>query len=312
MTSFKNRTPKVLVLMASFNPPPEIKNQVRSILSQKNVDLDLVISDDNSDFQYQKNLNYIRDNFPNVQIISRKKKSGSASQNFFSLFDLVNVSKYDYVSFSDQDDLWDKSKIYRATTILDANDAMGYSSSTLAIWPNGKKKILHQSPKITKCDFLFEGAGQGCSFVLKADFFIKVQEFCLKNKDLIKDFYYHDWLVYLLCRSWNMSWYFDKKTTMRYIQHSNNDTGARLGISAILKRFKLISSGWYKNQIILATNISIKAGVSSDTVHQIHDFLNNHQIILSRILSLNLFFKHGRRKFSDRAVLCVSCILGYI
>ena len=307
-----DRAPKVLVLMASYNPPFGINNQVESIYDQKGVEIKLIISDDNSSSKSVQNLNHVLGKFPDLQIIFRKKQSGSAGQNFFSLFRDVDISGYDYVSFSDQDDIWDKHKLCRATSILNTDGAFGYSASTLAVWSNGKKIILRQSSKITKTDYLFEGAGQGCTFVLKADFFRKVQQFCIKNENSIKDFYYHDWLVYLLCRVWGMKWYFDDLATMSYMQHDNNDTGARAGIGAILKRFKLISSGWYKYQIILATNIAILAGGSSDELFKFDHFMNNQQTIISRILNAKLFFKFGRRKLSDKVVLFVLCILGFI
>lgn len=308
----KNKRSKVLVLMASFNPSANIKDQVKSILNQENICVDLIISDDKSDVKPKENLAFVSKNFPMVRIIYQRNRSGSAGQNFLKLIREVDLSGYDYISFSDQDDVWKLNKLHRATTILRSSGAVGYSASTIALWPNGKKRTLHQSPKTTKADFLFEGAGQGCTFVLEANFFKKVQKFCLDNRSVTEGFDYHDWLIYILCRVWGMNWYFDKKTTMYYLQHDNNVAGAKLDLAGIFKRLKLISSGWYKNQIILATNISIAAGSSSDTVHKVHTLMNNDQTKVSRFFTAVLFFKHGRRKLSDRVVLYISRILGYI
>ena len=46
-----------------------------------------------------------------------------------------------------------------------------------------------------------------------------------------------------------MSWYIDNKSLIRYRNHECNVIGANLGIKAYLKRYSMIKSGWYKEQV---------------------------------------------------------------
>ena len=47
----------------------------------------------------------------NIFLWENQKKSKSATQKFFKLLTKVNFDKYDYISLSDQDDLWKKDKL---------------------------------------------------------------------------------------------------------------------------------------------------------------------------------------------------------
>jgi len=175
-----------------------------------------------------------------------------------------------------------------------------------------KKKTLHQSPNVTCADYLFEGAGQGCTFVLTADFFRKVQKFCIENEEVTKNFYYHDWLVYLLARCWGEKWFFDDRARMNYRQHSDNDTGARSGYSSFLRRINLISNGWYKNQIEVAIELSKKCGNNNDSIARVESFMNSKKTLSQRLSFAFFIGKFGRRKFTDRIVLAFSVLVGWI
>ena len=303
---------KVLVLLASYNGEKFIEGQVQSVLIQKDVFVNVIISDDSST---EKTVSVIRGRWGDdgrVGILERRYGSGSAGQNFMGMFRDAVFSDYNYIAFSDQDDIWNNTKLERAILSLKDSSASGYSSSVNAFWPDGKEKILHQSPNVTCADYLFEGAGQGCTFVLTADFFRKVQKFCIENEEVTRNFYYHDWLVYLLSRCWGEKWFFDDQPRMNYRQHGDNDTGARSGYASFKTRIGLIANGWYRQQIGVAIELSKKCGNNSVGVATVENFINNKKTLRQR-LSFALFLgRFGRRKFTDRIVLAFSALVGWI
>ena len=48
------------------------------------------------------------------------------------------ILNYDYIALSDQDDVWDNDKLYRAISSLDKFKCDAYSSSVNAFWPSGE------------------------------------------------------------------------------------------------------------------------------------------------------------------------------
>ena len=304
--------PKVLILLAMYNGEPWINEQIESILKQQDVTISIIVSDDNSTDDSKSIVSRIMKSNNNVSMITRLNSSGSSGQNFFYLIRKCNIDNYDYIAFSDQDDIWLENKLCTGIELLENNNACGYSSSTMAFWKSGKEKLITQSDKIRDLDFLFEGAGQGCTFILKRDFFSHVQKFCNDNKSITEKFFYHDWLVYILARSKENRWFFDSKSYIRYRQHESNDTGARGTATAVIRRLNLISNGWYKSQIKVALEIS---KLTSKTNANLEDFekIFNSKISFSRRLKLVSFFIiKGRRKIIDRLILVISSFLGWV
>jgi rhamnosyltransferase len=300
--------PKCLVIMASCNGEKWIKDQIVSIFKQENVSIKLLISDDLSKDLTLKIINDLKKSNYDIDIVQRSLASGSAGQNFMSIFRMLNFKHYDFIAYSDQDDVWLPFKLSRAIEKIYESNSSGYSSSVNAFWSDRKSTVLSQSPNLRQYDFLFEGAGQGCTFVLTSKFFSKFQEFCILNQNLSNKFYYHDWLTYLYCRSKNEKWFFDDVPTLNYRQHVNNDTGARSGLNAILNRWRLISSGWYKKQIIIAYNLVTKTGYQSPKLSEFEAILDSRNTIKNKMRYISFVWKHGRRKAMDRLVL-VTAIL---
>ena len=313
MTNMQEKyLPSVLVLLASYEGELWIGEQLDSIACQEGVVVHIVISDDCSDDSTLDVIEQKRLEGKSLNVISRTFKSGSEGQNFLDLFRNVDLTNYEYVAFSDQDDVWYPEKLACGIGKFADDFESGYSSSVNACWPNGKNKILTQSNLLRSADFLFEGAGQGCTFILGHKLVTRVQVFCTANRELVANFYYHDWLVYLLTRSWGLAWIFDDRSFMDYRQHGFNDTGARGSLGAVSARLKLISEGWYKEQINIAVNIWRCTGNRSLLIKNFSlVFLSKNSI--GRKIKLFIFIvKYGRRKSIDRVVMAMSALLGWI
>ena len=300
-----------MVLLTSFNGSEWIKEQINSILNQKGVDLSILISDDCSSDNTISIIESICNKDQRVSLIKKDYPSGSAAKNFYYLFRTAKLDAYDFVAYSDQDDIWHPNKMYKAINKIKNNLVFGYSCSSISFWPNGSKKLLKQSNKITKSDFLFESAGQGCTYVLPIKSFKKIQDFCKKNSDLDLLFH-HDWLSYLLVRSWQESWYFDKRSWINYRQHNSNEIGSRGSIVSINKRLKLIKNGWYKRQILLSLDIYLSQDSENKTINYFNHIFKNTAGLKRKFLLTIFFIRNGRRKFFENTVLIASVIRGWI
>jgi rhamnosyltransferase len=304
--------PRVLVLLATYEGEKWLVQQIESILIQECVEVILHIMDD---FSCDNTLHIIRQySKNNSKIISHlnERKSGTAGSNFRRLFRCIDGSGYDFIALSDQDDIWHPRKLISAICALKKSGAHGYSCSVNAFWPNGRERIVLQHAQTRELDYLFEGAGQGCTFVIHPDLFFLVQKFCIHHISESEALHYHDWLIYLLARANGMKWFFDQNAWTRYRQHDNNEIGSRGGLKPIFKRLDLIRNGWYKCQI--------KAALKVLTIVQKHThvscyfkriFMANDSLI-RRFQLAWLCWRYGRRCFTDRIILMISALLAWI
>jgi rhamnosyltransferase len=299
-----------LVVLAYFNGAEWIRDQIQSILSQTDVDVRIVVFDDGSTRGLTA-VEALAGMAPDVEIRTRDVASGGAGQNFLRALTEIDTSECDFVAFSDQDDLWDRAKLRDAVRKLTETRSAGYSSAVRASWPNGDVKVLGQISEVTDIDFLFEGAGQGCTFVLTRTFADQLKGIISDRYRLISGAHYHDWFVYAVSRALGHRWEFDPVPSMMYRQHESNDTGARSSFSGIASRLSKIRNGWYAGQV----RIIHQAVQSLDPRVIPADFEQAYQRrdgFARRIALFRLLIKRGRRRRSDRLILGASALLGWI
>ena len=307
--------PQVLVLLAAYNGAAWITTQIESILAQEGVAVDIIVRDDRS---RDDTAGVVASEFsgnPRVRIVDAEQASGSAGANFRELIVAVDDADFDYVAFADQDDVWLPQKLRAAVDGLRRSGAAGYSGAVEAFWPNGRKQILGQDSRCREADFLFEGAGQGCTFVLSRELFFMTQRFINENPDACGNFHYHDWLVYLVARSAGAAWYFDPQVVMQYRQHEGNEIGARGGWDAISKRLRLIRNGWYRRQLELSANLYLATSRRSPQATRLASLLVEAPKGRNLATRLKLFWwtmKWGRRRLSDRFVVAGAALAGWI
>ena len=153
--------PKVLILMATFNGEKWITEQMNSIVNQCGVNIKILVSDD---FSSDQTVNIVKKKYgDHVEFLNNETNFGSAGKNFMNLYQHANTNEYDYVALSDQDDIWKEDKLIKSINSINDNDVDFCSSYVEAFWQNGKKSVLKQNTHITDYDFIFEGAGQGCT-----------------------------------------------------------------------------------------------------------------------------------------------------
>lgn len=301
--------PRVLVLLAARNGAEWIERQIVTVLRQRDVVVLVDVRDDESSDATRAIVEGMAARDPRVRLRADHLASGSAAGNFFRLIQGADARGFDFVALSDQDDEWFEDKLARAIAWLSRRDADGYSAAVQARWANGAAKALIQQPNQRLADYLFEGAGQGCTFVLQARLFFQVQT-CLRRAAVpAAALHYHDWAVYALTRSLALRWIMDPEPCMIYHQHAGNDTGARSSLGGLLRRFAKIRNGWYRSQV-RAVATFVRAINPEDAQAIRWEVLSAQRGMPGVLRRFGFVCVHGRRRFSDRVVQAFAVLCG--
>ncbi|WP_455921260.1 glycosyltransferase [Pseudomonas putida] len=248
--------PRIAVLLAAYNGVQWLDAQLASLQGQHDVAVSIFISVDQSTDDTQSWCERYAAAFTNVRVLPSLGRFGGAGKNFYRLIRDVQFDGFDYVAFSDQDDVWHHDKLARAAHLLASGHYSGYSSNVTAFWPDGREALIQKAQPQVQWDYLFEAAGPGCTYVISASFASQLKAILTERWDVIQRVTLHDWLIYALARSQGRPWYIDPIPGLNYRQHDRNQVGANRGLKPLLSRLKIIRDGWWLEQIRLITEIS--------------------------------------------------------
>lgn len=240
---------KVVVMMATYNGLNWIDEQIESILRQRDVDVNLLISDDNSKDGTYEWLSQRALKDKRITLLPREHTEQlGPGGNFYHLLRHVDVQSDCYYAFSDQDDVWFENKLSNQTAMLSQHGVSAVSSDVEGFWLDGTRRLIKKSQPQRQFDYFFESAGPGCSFCFDKNVLLLVKYFLEKYQDhqLPK---LHDWCVYALCRSHNLPWLIDSTPTLAYRQHHHNEVGAHLGWSAMFQRLRVVMNGEFRHEV---------------------------------------------------------------
>ena len=298
---------KIAICLAAYNGIRYLPEQLNSILTQTGVDVTVYVSVDASLDGTEAWIDACMREDRQIIVLPLGERFGSAARNFFRLLREVDFCKFDYVSFADQDDIWEQDKLIRHVDIIHKNDVDGVSSNVMAFWPDGKRKLIGKSQPQRELDFLFESAGPGCTFLMTPWLVAEVKKLLIDPSAVANQIALHDWLVYAVCRASGKKWLIDPTSSMLYRQHGNNVVGANSGLKAKVARLKKISKGWYRVEVLKILAVTRK--LSNDTKFVTISRLLEKKDFLSR-LKLLRFVPQARRKTSDRIFLALMIIFG--
>ena len=250
-----NKHPSVVILLAAYNGIEWIEEQIKSILLQKNVSVEILISVDlSNDKTYEWCQDLARNN-SYIKVLPYGERFGGAAKNFYRLIRDVDFSYFDYIALSDQDDIWDSDKLHHAISVIEKDNLDGYSGNVTAFWSDGQERLVKKSFPQKRFDYFFEAAGPGCTYVFKQQAIQKFKKFLIKNWTKVNLVELHDWMIYAYFRSQGMKWKIDDKPLMRYRQHDHNQFGLNYGLKAYLGRFFKIRTRWYRNEVQKVTDL---------------------------------------------------------
>lgn len=109
----KSNSPKISVIIPTFNRAYVLKRAIDSVLEQTYKDFELIIVDDGSTDETSKLLLGLGEK---IRVIKTENFGVSHARNL-----AINASQSEYVSFLDSDDYWDKKKLQRQIETLTLN-----------------------------------------------------------------------------------------------------------------------------------------------------------------------------------------------
>jgi len=234
------RKPLVAVLMATFNGEKYLKEQLDSILNQKNVNIHLYISDDGSTDQTIYILKQYFKNYPKQFKKLYHTNHCHPAKNFLSIIKKIDIN-YKYYAFSDQDDLWLRNKLNRGISKINSGNDL-YGSKTINVDKN--LKFLGYSPvfekkKISNNAILQSFAG-GNTYMFNNKIFKLLKIYSPLKVTM------HDWWIYMFTTFLGGKVYYDHKSFIKYRLHENNVNGHNLGLINKLKRIYIALRNQYK------------------------------------------------------------------
>lgn len=300
MTAIKP-LPRFAVCLAAFNGRQYLREQINSILDQRNVSLKLYISVDKSSDGTEDFLADWAAREPRLFLLPFGLYFGGAGPNFYRLLRDVEFIDYDYLSFADQDDIWHKDKLWRAHCVMREQGAAAYSSNVLAFWPNGRSLVIDKAQVQKKWDFLFEAAGPGCTYVLRVDLALGLKSLIQSRWKEIQAVALHDWLSYAYARMNGFKWLIDPVVTMNYRQHASNQVGVNVGWSAFRYRARKVLDGWGPRQAGLIASV-----LDMNDLTFVRRWKGGGRIgLLYLVLNAN----HCRRRLRDQYLFALSCLV---
>lgn len=249
---------KIAILLATHNGLRWLPEQVDSILGQQGVNVRLIVSDDASSDGTIGWLQALAAREERVTLLPQEGPYGSAARNFYRLLRDADFSDADYISFSDQDDVWHSDKLIRAVALLEERKAVAVSTNVTAFWPDSRRQLVDKAQPQQAYDYLFEAAGPGCTYVLSLAFAIAVRNQLEYFREAgTSQPAYHDWLCYALCRARGERWVIDAVPSMEYRQHGSNELGVNDGVQAGQARMRKIASGWYRREVLRLAHMGL-------------------------------------------------------
>ena len=211
---------EVCVLMSSYNGAPFIREQIDSIIGQKEVGVKLIVRDDGS----KDNTIDILKEYSNKGLLEYVAgKNVGYVRSFFEL--LKAAPACDYYAFSDQDDIWQENKLITAVSSLKKmNGKNRLYCSNLDVYVDGR--VLGQMRPLdistNEYECLNRSICTGCTMVFDND----LKELVLENLPDTKVIPVHDlWIFHTAIYLGSL--FYDKRSLIKYRQHGSNQIGAK-------------------------------------------------------------------------------------
>lgn len=292
--------PSCLVLLCTYNGEKYLREQLDSILNQKDVEIFIKIADDRSTDSTVNILKEYASKYTNVEY-NINEKNKKFTYNFIDLLFSAKNTNYDYYALADQDDVWLDDKIINAISILknstNKNGMLYCSNLTLVDKDLNKigymedKKIL----KANKYNFLASNIATGCTIVFNNLFMNQITKYYPNG------IYLHDYWL-LLVAAYTAEYFYDINSYILYRQHGNNQIGGNKKASILKKINNFI---YKKNTYFIYLLKELLNGYSTDIEIEDYElikilanyhssFKNKAKIIFSKKIKRlrgNLMFK---------------------
>lgn len=216
----------VAVLLSTYNGEKFLREQLDSILAQKEVEVGLFVRDDGSSDGTEKILSEYAQKYSTVHIdFAENVGVGNSFMNL--LYSAPDI--FDYYAFADQDDIWEENKISEAVRLLEEKNALLYASNQECVDKEGNSLGLRYKPDgdihLTPESILQENMLAGCTMVITNGFYkILTEEPRRPSPELLHNRIHDVWLA--VTASLYEGIVYDERSFIKYRQHENNVVGA--------------------------------------------------------------------------------------
>lgn len=300
----------ITVLMSTYNGEKYLREQIDSILNQKDVEVQLLIRDDGSTDDTINILDAYKYNHSNVDWYSGNNLG--AGKSFYQL--ALDAPNSDYYAFADQDDVWDPDKLAIGVLRIQQGPKKVPSIYCSVARPVDADLNAIAQRKAEAVDWtlgiaLTQSISPGCSFVFNNLLMEKFKKIGIDSIDI------HDWALLRVAAAIEAYVFFDTEPHFSYRQHGNNVIGYQGSIinqwTGRLKRF------FKKENKNVRYNMANYIKVAyydemSEKNRQIIDIFTNYKTSLSSRISLFLSNEIRMIKGTDNMVFKVLALFGLV
>lgn len=208
-----------LVLLSTYNGEKYLEDLLDSVLTQKNVNVDLLVRDDGSSDS-------------TIDILKRyegkhvKIYRGANLKPAKSFLDLIHSAPltYDYYALCDQDDVWKINKLEKAVKMLENISAPALYSGAVEITNQrleNAKLSIHQNTFSEPLFGILTFGTPGCTFVFNKSLLQNLKEYTPAVCSM------HDSWISFVCLATGGKFVYDKESYIYYRQHDGNVLGAQ-------------------------------------------------------------------------------------
>lgn len=270
---------RIEVLLATHNGEKFVSEFLESLANQKDVEIDLVVSDDASSDHTIQIVNSFAGKFHSLKILTGP--NNGAKNNFVHL---IQNSNSDFSAFADQDDIWLQNHLNNSMSRLATHvgtPALVFSkviefseSAQIREWPD-----ISSNPDLAM--LLSENLARGCTIVMNRDL-----TNLLKQSDF-SEIYMHDWWAILVAKTCGVV-EFINTPGVKYRIHRENVVGSRKPLKV---RMQLFCRSYFLNQEWVPRIQTFQL------LLQYGDFMTNHDKTLVHTFA-NLGVEKLKRRYS--------------
>ena len=247
-------SPKVDILMATYNGEKYIHEQIASLQCQTYTNWNLLVCDDGSTDGTLSIIGKLQKIDDRIKIVARDAGFHSSAGNFLSL---LKQSEAPYVMFCDQDDVWLEDKVEKSLDamqeaeksnagfpVLVFTDSVVVDSSLGLLKPSFTAPMRYDPEKVSLMQSLFINVAQGSSMLMN-----RALVDVARHLEKPEVFGQHDYWIAVIARAIGVVVY-SCVPTLLYRQHEENVIGAtrprKLGVFGRVTSIKnvLCSNGW--------------------------------------------------------------------
>lgn len=295
----------VTVLMSTYNGEEYINTQIESLVSQRDVDIKILVRDDGS----TDNTISILKEWQSKGVL--EFYSGSNIRPAKSFMELVyNAPESNYYAFCDQDDVWEEDKLINAVNMLSEKDnnkpSLYFSRAKLVDKNLNYLGYSDSNPAYSLPGILLGSHAIGCTMVFNRQLLNLLRENPPRSNIL------HDAWTIRVCLAVDGNVVFDKNSYINYRQHGNNVVGAS---KSNIKRYLRIINNSIKNKNQKSRSAQellevLSQHMSQESVELVYLAANYKDSIQNRI-SLAMNKKFRRNNYVDNFLFIIAVLLGY-